>query len=154
MLLTGERGLGEDAHQFDEGRPLSAAVTPRPRKTTPEKRDSHRRTRSLPRSQSPARAGDQRVGAVAEHRHGHEDQAEHEELQRHRAPRRVDELGQEGEEEHGRLRVEHVDDDALCEQLPVRAPADLHLGQRLVARDQPPHAEEDQVRGAGELRPR
>ena len=96
-------------------------------------------------------AGEHRVEAVAHEPEEDEHEAEHDDLQRDRAPPDVDELRQEGEEEERRLRVEDVDDDRLPEDPAERAR--VGAGRRAVAApvEQPARTEIDQVRRAREL---
>jgi hypothetical protein len=64
---------------------------------------------------------------------------------------RIDELGQEGEEEERRLRVQHVHDDSLGEgaaEVPLAAQRDVGLGP---PGEERPQAEADEVEGAGDL---
>ena len=85
-------------------------------------------------------------GGVEEHR----DQAEHEELQPHRAEAGFDELRQEGEEKGGRLGVQGLDEDAVAKGTAGaraarrRGDVEVRLARRL-------DAEPYQVEGAGEL---
>ena len=58
---------------------------------------------------------------VAEHRDDDEDEAEPDDLQAGARRVGVDELGEEGEEEDRDLRVQEVHDDALAEEVRVRA---------------------------------
>src|SRR5262245_42906529 len=97
---------------------------------------------------APRRAGREGPHRVARERDDDEDQAEQEDLARHPAGVRIHELRQEREEEDGRLRVQHVHDDALPEERPARTGRtrlDLLDG---LAREEPPDPEEDQVRRA------
>src|SRR2546428_5286796 len=66
------------------------------------------------------RARDERPRAVAHEAEAGEEQAEQQDLQPGGAARGVDELGQEREEEERRLRVQHVDDDSLPGEAPMR----------------------------------
>src|SRR6185436_10021294 len=66
-------------------------------------------------------AGAQRVGAVGDGAQQDEEQAEREDLRLRAAPREVDELRQEREEEQRRLGIQDIDDDAVDERAPQRS---------------------------------
>ena len=118
-------------------------------KTPPE---TQRWSDRCSRSQPGARARNQRPDAVADEREHDEHEPEDHELHRHVAGRDVHELRQEGEEEERRLRVQHVDDDPLAVDPPQAALA--QLDPRLVALEQPPDPEHDQVHRARVLHDR
>jgi len=94
------------------------------------------------------RARGERVGEIDDEADGEEDGAEDQDLSPGSAAHRIDELGQEGEEEERDLRVEHVDEHAL----PVRVPepptiARSDRGRVLVALEQGSDPEVHEVGG-------
>ena len=150
-------GVGDDetrvVQERDPGhetRRAVAAVTPRAMKMPPE--TQRRSFAPVPAAAQLAReqVGEQRVHRVRGEGDRREQHAQERDLRRDRAAARVDELRQEGEEEQRRLRVEHVDDHSLCVEPAVRRRRDLHLGVLLAAQDAP-DADHDQVRGTDEL---
>ena len=94
-------------------------------------------------------AGEEHVPAVGDDGQHHEDEAQEQDLRRHRRARRIGELRQEREEEERRLRVQHRHHERLAQDVALRRGRGRGVGlrDRRAAVEHPPHAEEHEVAG-------